>query len=71
VATDAQDLLRALLVWQPGQDLRPLVKRAVELFGAAIVIDLPKDPPAARDQLLEMVQSYLERPRSDAAGADR
>jgi len=60
-ASDVQDLLRALLLWQAGQDLRPLLQRTVELFGATVVIDLPTDPPAAHARLLTLVQSYLER----------
>ena len=56
----AANLLIDLMAWRPPADLRPLLKRTVELIGPAIVIHLSTDPALAREKLIDAVEEYLE-----------
>ena len=56
----AEQLLRSLLTWQPGEDLRPLIAQAVDLLGPSIIVHLPTEPAAARDALENAVLDRLE-----------
>ena len=58
---EAENLLRELIAWKDGEDLRALLCRAVTLLGPQIIVDLPAEPAEARRVLEEAVLDYLAR----------
>lgn len=60
MATNAQNLLRDLIAWHYSDDLRPLLKRTIELVGALVVVDLPADPILAREILIDIIEDFVD-----------
>jgi hypothetical protein len=56
----AQNLLLDLMAWRPGEDLRPLLQRTIEVVGPTTVIHLSTDPKRARAKLIDAVEDYME-----------
>ena len=56
----AQNLLLDLMGWLPHEDLRPLIKRTIEMTGQTLVENLPTDPNLARGKLIDVVENYLD-----------
>ena len=46
-------------MWCPGEDIESLIQTAIDRFGPAIALDLPMDPTAARDQLLDRIGAVM------------
>jgi hypothetical protein len=57
---EAKQLLIDLMAWRPGEDLTPLIRRAVDLLGPKVVIELPRGAAMARETLIDDVEDWLE-----------
>ena len=58
--SEAQHLLMELMAWKEGQNLRPLLRAAIDLMGSHIVLDLPWNEHLAREKLIDQLEDTIE-----------